>query len=74
MPRKNGRTRTSTTGGAGMASAQIGETRTLLTILSIWASAQISRCAESGIGHDFFCIGVSIRLDVNMGVEIWSHK
>ena len=56
MPRKNGRTRTSTTGGAGMASAQIG------------------RCAESGIGHDFFCIGVSIRLDVKMGVEIWSHK
>ena len=76
MPRKNGRTTTSTTGGAGMASAQIGETRTrtVLTILSILASAQIGRCAESGIGHDFFCIGVSIRLDVNMGVEIWSHK
>ena len=74
MPRKNGRTRTSTTGGAGMASAQIGETRTVLTSLSILASAQIGRCAESGIGHDFFCIGVSIRLDVNMGVEIWSHK
>ena len=54
MPRKNGRTRTSTTGGAGMASAQIGETRTVLTSLSILASAQIGRCAETGFGDECF--------------------
>ena len=56
MPRKNGRTRTSTTGGAGMASAQIGETetRTVLTILTILASAQIGRCAETGFGDECF--------------------
>ena len=54
MPRKNGRTRTSTTGGAGMGSAQIGETRTVLTILSILASAQIGRCAQSGIGDECY--------------------
>ena len=66
MPRKNGRTRTSTTGGAGMVSAQIGETsfdnfvnfetRTVLTILSILASAQIGRCAETGFGDECFFV------------------
>ena len=77
MPRKNGRTRTSTTGGAGMVSAQIGETsfdnfvnfetRTFLTIL---ASAQIGPCAESGFGDEcFFVSGVSMRLTVKMNIK-----
>ena len=80
MLRKNGRTTTSTTGGAGMASAQIGETsfdnfvnfetRTFLTILAILASAQIGPCAESGFGDEcFFVSGVSIRLDVKMNIK-----
>ena len=52
MPRKNGRTRTSTTGGAGMASVQIGETRTVFVNLSILASAQIGRCADNGFDNE----------------------
>ena len=58
MPRKNGRTRTSTTGGAGMGSAQIGETRTVLTILAILASAQIGRCAVDLTMNVFLYRGV----------------
>ena len=80
MLRKKGRTTTSTPGGAGMASAQIGRcsecvqsvprvssecVQSVFRVCSecVWcvfrvASAQIGRCAGSGIGDEcFFCIG-----------------
>ena len=79
MLRKNGRTTTSTTGGVGMASAQIGRCSECVQsvfrvcsqcVQSVFrvASVQIGRCAGSGIGDECFfcCIWVSIRLDVKI--------